>query len=280
MRERAPQGPDAAISADMSRRRFLQFGTAASVVTLITSCSPNTSYVSSPPTRTTPRSADPNSFDNLTPNETIIGVPFALAITLEDGTEETVQARFIDSMTIEINGDTHTISDLTVNNHSVSPEDDLGGTGYTVKSLVENITPNTENTGICFHSSLGDAHVSKEQLSALFRTLRHPKEGSEESQSIWVKFDVELSDTGRSALGLGNVVNTAKNVLCIITGQESSSPSSIDIPNGCTMRITSTRAALQESDTPEYPTQELPPDTVAHYRKLFEKWFPWANPRS
>lgn len=255
----------------------MQYSTAASVVTLITSCSTNTSHVSGPPTRTTPRNTDPSNFDNLTPNKTMIGVPFALVVTLEDGTEETVQAKFIDSMNIEIDGDSHAISGLTVDGHAVSPEDKLSGTGYTVKELVNDITPNTENTGICFHSPLGSAQVSKEELAKLFGALKHRAEGTEQEQQVWVNFSVELTNAGRGALGMGNVVNTTINIFCALTGQETSAPSSIDIPEGCTMHITSTRVAPKEQATPERPLQELSPDMVTRYRKLLEQWFPWAT---
>lgn len=278
MRERAPQNLPVCESADLSRRSFIQYGTLASVaatLSTLTSCSSSTTPVLAPPARTTPRSNDPDNFDNLDAAATLIGVPFTLNIIREDGTKERVQAKFTDSMTIELDGDTHSVSGLIVNDRCVHPESNLGGTGYTARSLVEDVRPNAENTGICFHSSLGSAQVSKTELSKLLSALKHPEAGTETEQEIWMEFDVELTDAGRGALGIGNTVNAVVNVFCSLTGQEASAPRSIDIPKGCTLHITSVRKAADSE-----AIRELPPEIRKELRALLEKLFPWFSPAS
>jgi len=269
MKEGAPQSLPTRTSAGMSRRSFLQYGTAASVLATLTSCSPNTSTVIPPLSRTIPRNKDPHSFDNLDTASTIIGVPFTLNIARENSTSEEVQAKFVDSMTIELDGDTHSIENLTVNGHVVQPNDSLGSTRYTAGNLVDDVRPNTENTGIEFHSSLGSAHISKAELAKLFASLKYPKEGAEVRQEAWVECEIELSDAGRGALGIGNTVNTVINVFCSLTGQDTSAPKSIDIPSGCTLRFTSIRVAPKAESA-----QELPVEMKEKWNALLRQWFP------
>lgn len=253
-----------ASSTGIGRRGFIVDGTVGTLalIATLTGCSGTGDAPVAPQREARARNPDPQHFENLPPGQTVIGVPFSLTIRGPDGNPLAVRARFVDTMTLEIDGDTHRIGEIGVNGHSVRPGDAIAGTDQTVEGLVTDIAPDAANTGLAFRSSLGHARLAHEDLAALAQALRHPPQGQEAEQEIFVRCRVCPNGTGRALIQGGRIFGA-------IMGRESRE---VQLPDGVTLRFMSERVPRQAAPAaqPVPPRREAIEEAWGRLRRWFE----------
>lgn len=245
----------------MSRRLFLKQSMRTGFGLLLlqaAGCSNNVppTALNAPP-RTASRNERTDHFDNLDPEQSLIGKSFVITLDDKSGRPEHVNVRFADAMTVIIDGNEHAMTSVRIGGKTLNRDECVPVVNEKVCDLITDVTPNEQNTGIVYRSEYGCAQIKQRDVKALFSALKYPTEENETDQSIEVSFELALTSDTQILVDGGKTVSRCVNLL------SGNGDSSFSLPDSCVLHFKSTRSPEAETSTkpvqnqPEFNTERL-----------------------
>lgn len=152
--------------------------------------------------RTTPKSTRQDHFDQLLPNESLVGKEFFLTARV-NGVKKDVRVRLNTLFEWEVGEADFSIARLSASGQTARPGEPIPTIGTTIDECVERCVVAENNTGVDIHTSIGTAHIPLEEIHTVIGALSQLGPEFSGEYSGYVDIEAMPNDKGQLLLTVG-----------------------------------------------------------------------------